>query len=217
MISSAELTDARAGRFLSEFANCGWPLTWLQARLESLSAFASHTFFSRFMPGYPNRFPAGAQKLEGSISLEHWRLFFWQELLREMWATRPVPHRNAALIALISQYCSYIAGLDEQVSRGTLPQVLHNPRVREAFAADLFLAALIRATNFVSAMKRCSNRKCRQPFFLIERKGQKICLSPECRAWAERKYKRRSWEKHKYEWRPLKAARRSRKSQRKER
>jgi hypothetical protein len=135
---------------------------------------------------------------------EHRELRIWRDVLRHIWTMRSEKARHRFLTDM---FVAYVRDLPR--SRAGREFVVE---------ADGFCDVLIRAAGFVPAMRWCANPSCSRPYFFAERRSQKICLEPDCRSWADRKYKRSSWKKHGREWRAPKAKGRSKtsKSRRKE-
>jgi hypothetical protein len=45
-------------------------------------------------------------------------------------------------------------------------------------------------------VKVCQNPECSHPYFIGRKKSDKLCGAAECRAWADRRDKRKSWDRH---------------------
>jgi len=200
------VTEQQARRFLCAFVN--WDF-----ESEGVKGLVDDPFLSRFLPQQPSRWPDWESPADEPPDLRLWRCAYYQSYLRAVWSKRFIPLRVGRYETwfMLGRYCAFLLGT-ESLRLGLHAYSIGDVRILRAIARDGFMEVMVQAVTLYPSMKVCKNPGCARPYFLADRKDQKLCGAADCKAWADRRDKRRSWKKHKLEWRPPKAKRPSKKS-----
>lgn len=158
---------------------------------EAFRWFRNHRLFSALLPRDPDESPQE-------------QFHEWRQRVRDLWSEAEEWGPDQTRVAVILCLSAY-APLPEKFTLAEMlrgwPDFSAVPRSR---GADGFLRALVRLWHLAPRLRRCRNSGCAHPFFLLTRAHEHFC-SKECARQGELMRKRRAWQKHKREWRPLKS------------
>jgi hypothetical protein len=159
---------------------------------ETFHWFQNHRLFSTLLPRDPDDSP--------EEQFQRWRL-----KVRDLWSEAEEWGPDQARVAVILLFTSRYAPLPEEFTLAEMlrgwPDFSGVPRFR---GADGFLRALIRLWHLAPRLRRCRNTDCEHPFFFLTPEHEHFC-SRACARQGELTRKRRSWQKNKRQWRPLKS------------